>query len=153
MTFGSLLPPCPANVAAVCPAFASRFVIFSNWFEPWPVNCIRTTGSFDCGSMSARVPPRFRSWPVISGVALHPGKRMSYGVVPGEGGRVAHHVFHLPPSPIAALTVASLLIGPLIARLQGGGGHRQAAGFSSEQPVEEITEFIREQYRRAAKGS
>jgi phosphoesterase RecJ-like protein len=30
-----------------------------------------------------------------------------------------------------------------IARQQGGGGHRQAAGFSSEQPVEEIVAFIR----------
>src|SRR5262249_51078767 len=58
--------------------------------------------------------------PLISGVALHPGKRMTYGVVAGAGGRVAHHVFHLPQSPIAALTVSSLLIGPLIARLQGG---------------------------------
>jgi len=30
-----------------------------------------------------------------------------------------------------------------IARQMGGGGHRQAAGFSSEQPVAEIVEFIR----------
>jgi bifunctional oligoribonuclease and PAP phosphatase NrnA len=30
-----------------------------------------------------------------------------------------------------------------IARQQGGGGHRQAAGFSSEQPLEEIVAFIR----------
>jgi bifunctional oligoribonuclease and PAP phosphatase NrnA len=37
-----------------------------------------------------------------------------------------------------------------IARLLGGGGHRQAAGFSSEQSVEEITGFVREQYRAAA---
>ena len=29
-----------------------------------------------------------------------------------------------------------------IARKSGGGGHREAAGFSSELPVEEITEFI-----------
>jgi bifunctional oligoribonuclease and PAP phosphatase NrnA len=40
-----------------------------------------------------------------------------------------------------------------IARLQGGGGHRQAAGFSSEKPVDEITEFIRAEYRRAAAGA
>jgi phosphoesterase RecJ-like protein len=33
-----------------------------------------------------------------------------------------------------------------IARQQGGGGHRQAAGFSSEQPIEEIVEFIRRAY-------
>jgi phosphoesterase RecJ-like protein len=30
-----------------------------------------------------------------------------------------------------------------IARERGGGGHRQAAGFSSEQPIEQIVEFIR----------
>ena len=33
-----------------------------------------------------------------------------------------------------------------IARQQGGGGHRQAAGFSSEQPIEAIVEFIRRAY-------
>lgn len=58
--------------------------------------------------------------PVFSGVSLHPGKRLSYGVVRDPSGRVAHHVFHMPPSPIAALTVTTLLIGPLLARLQGG---------------------------------
>jgi phosphoesterase RecJ-like protein len=31
-----------------------------------------------------------------------------------------------------------------IARSFGGGGHRQAAGFSSEQPIDEITELIRQ---------
>ena len=31
-----------------------------------------------------------------------------------------------------------------IARLSGGGGHRQAAGFSSDASIEEITELIRE---------
>jgi phosphoesterase RecJ-like protein len=31
----------------------------------------------------------------------------------------------------------------VIARIFGGGGHRQAAGFSSEKPVGEITELIR----------
>src|SRR5437667_163650 len=30
-----------------------------------------------------------------------------------------------------------------IARQRGGGGHRQAAGFSSDQPIEEIVAFIR----------
>jgi bifunctional oligoribonuclease and PAP phosphatase NrnA len=33
-----------------------------------------------------------------------------------------------------------------IARKSGGGGHRQAAGFSSEASVDEITEFIRREY-------
>jgi phosphoesterase RecJ-like protein len=30
-----------------------------------------------------------------------------------------------------------------IAREAGGGGHRQAAGFSSELSIEELTEFLR----------
>jgi phosphoesterase RecJ-like protein len=30
-----------------------------------------------------------------------------------------------------------------IARKMGGGGHRQAAGFSSEKPIDEIVEFLR----------
>jgi phosphoesterase RecJ-like protein len=33
-----------------------------------------------------------------------------------------------------------------IARKQGGGGHRQAAGFSSEQPIGEIIDFIRREF-------
>jgi phosphoesterase RecJ-like protein len=33
-----------------------------------------------------------------------------------------------------------------IARKSSGGGHRQAAGFSSEATVEEITEFIRREF-------
>src|SRR5579862_971851 len=36
-----------------------------------------------------------------------------------------------------------------IARAMGGGGHRQAAGFSSEASIAEITEFLREQFLRA----
>src|SRR5438034_9837781 len=39
-----------------------------------------------------------------------------------------------------------------IARKSGGGGHRQAAGFSSEASIEDITEFIRQEYV-AARGS
>jgi phosphoesterase RecJ-like protein len=37
-----------------------------------------------------------------------------------------------------------------IAREQGGGGHRQAAGFSSEQSFEAITDFIRAAYAAQA---
>jgi len=36
-----------------------------------------------------------------------------------------------------------------IARKSGGGGHRLAAGFSSEASIEEITEFVRREYRAA----
>ncbi|HVU79659.1 MAG TPA: bifunctional oligoribonuclease/PAP phosphatase NrnA [Gaiellaceae bacterium] len=41
-----------------------------------------------------------------------------------------------------------------IARERGGGGHRQAAGFSSEESIPEIIEFIRSAYARlAAQGA
>jgi len=33
-----------------------------------------------------------------------------------------------------------------IARKRGGGGHPQAAGFSSEEPVERIIEFLRREF-------
>jgi bifunctional oligoribonuclease and PAP phosphatase NrnA len=36
-----------------------------------------------------------------------------------------------------------------IARKSGGGGHRQAAGFSSEAPIEQITEFVRREFAAA----
>jgi phosphoesterase RecJ-like protein len=40
-----------------------------------------------------------------------------------------------------------------IARQRGGGGHRQAAGFSSEEPIPEIVEFIRSAYAALAAES
>jgi len=33
-----------------------------------------------------------------------------------------------------------------VARKAGGGGHRQAAGFSSEDSIEQIAEFIRREF-------
>jgi phosphoesterase RecJ-like protein len=36
-----------------------------------------------------------------------------------------------------------------IARASGGGGHRQAAGFSSEASIDEIVDFLRRQYVQA----
>jgi phosphoesterase RecJ-like protein len=39
-----------------------------------------------------------------------------------------------------------------IARLCGGGGHRQAAGFSSELPIEEITAFVVREFVRVRDG-
>ncbi len=39
-----------------------------------------------------------------------------------------------------------------IARKSAGGGHRQAAGFSSELPVEEIVEFVRREFVEATAG-
>ncbi len=57
--------------------------------------------------------------PIFSGVSLHPGKRVGYGVIRDAEGRAAHHVFHLAPAPIGVLTAVTLLIGPLIDRLHG----------------------------------
>jgi molybdopterin molybdotransferase len=56
---------------------------------------------------------------VVPCVAMKPGGRSRYSVIRDEAGRVAHHVFHLPPAPLAASTAFALLVQPLIARLQG----------------------------------
>jgi bifunctional oligoribonuclease and PAP phosphatase NrnA len=40
-----------------------------------------------------------------------------------------------------------------IAREVGGGGHRQAAGFSSELSIAEIVEFLKRAFARATNGS
>jgi phosphoesterase RecJ-like protein len=40
-----------------------------------------------------------------------------------------------------------------IARKVGGGGHRQAAGFSSERPIGEIIDFLRREYSLVAHGA
>lgn len=58
--------------------------------------------------------------PIFSGVSLHPGKRVGYGVVRDGSGAATQHVFHMSPGPVAVLTVVTLLVGPLIERLHGG---------------------------------
>ena len=40
-----------------------------------------------------------------------------------------------------------------IARRSGGGGHRQAAGFSSDASVEEITEFVRREFAATGRSA
>jgi phosphoesterase RecJ-like protein len=40
-----------------------------------------------------------------------------------------------------------------IARKSGGGGHRQAAGFSSDATIDEITDFVHREFTRAAAGT
>jgi phosphoesterase RecJ-like protein len=40
-----------------------------------------------------------------------------------------------------------------IARVAGGGGHRQAAGFSSEKSIAEIIDFLRRQFVLALSDS
>src|ERR671939_1425122 len=39
-----------------------------------------------------------------------------------------------------------------IARASGGGGHRQAAGFSSEKSIDEISEFVRHEFLASARA-
>jgi phosphoesterase RecJ-like protein len=40
-----------------------------------------------------------------------------------------------------------------IARKSGGGGHRQAAGFSSDRSIEEITDFVHREFAEAARAA
>jgi len=47
-----------------------------------------------------------------------------------------------PPRKISLRSSTDRVDVSAIARKQGGGGHKQAAGFSSEQPIEEISGFI-----------
>ena len=61
-----------------------------------------------------------------------------------------------PPEPPSAPRRISLrashdeLDVSAIARKAGGGGHRQAAGFSSAKPIPEIVEFIRREFAAAS---
>jgi bifunctional oligoribonuclease and PAP phosphatase NrnA len=51
-----------------------------------------------------------------------------------------------PSRRISLRTRAEDIDVSAIARKSGGGGHRQAAGFSSEEAVDEITDFIRREF-------
>ena len=51
-----------------------------------------------------------------------------------------------PTRRVSLRSTAEYLDVSAIARKSAGGGHRQAAGFSSEQPVDEIVDFIRREY-------
>lgn len=58
--------------------------------------------------------------PVVSGLALDPaGPEVGHGVARDDDGRVVSHVVHLPLDPVAAVVAATLLVLPLVARLQG----------------------------------
>jgi phosphoesterase RecJ-like protein len=65
-------------------------------------------------------------------------------------------VIREPPEPPEAKRRVSLRASSdeidvsAIARARGGGGHRQAAGFSSADSIEEIATFIREEFANAA---
>jgi len=58
-----------------------------------------------------------------------------------------------PTRRVSLRTTAEDLDVSAIARKSGGGGHRQAAGFSSESSVEEITEFIRREFLAQVNGT
>jgi phosphoesterase RecJ-like protein len=51
-----------------------------------------------------------------------------------------------PTHRVSLRSTAEDLDVSAIARKSAGGGHRQAAGFSSEKPIDEIIEFIRREY-------
>jgi phosphoesterase RecJ-like protein len=51
-----------------------------------------------------------------------------------------------PTRRVSLRTTAEDVDVSLIARKSGGGGHPQAAGFSSEAPLDEIIDFIRREY-------
>jgi phosphoesterase RecJ-like protein len=55
-----------------------------------------------------------------------------------------------PPRRVSLRASNDELDVSAIARKSGGGGHRQAAGFSSDASVEEITDFIHREFRAAA---
>ena len=51
-----------------------------------------------------------------------------------------------PTRRVSLRTTAEDIDVSAIARMSAGGGHRQAAGFSSEKSVDEIVDFIRREY-------
>ena len=65
------------------------------------------------------------------------------------------HPFYGGP-PVNPDTTARASIDELdvsaIARKSGGGGHRQAAGFSSEASIEDITDFVRREFLASARA-
>jgi phosphoesterase RecJ-like protein len=58
-----------------------------------------------------------------------------------------------PTRRVSLRTTAEGVDVSVIARKSGGGGHPQAAGFSSEEPLDEIVEFIRREYRAQVDGA
>jgi bifunctional oligoribonuclease and PAP phosphatase NrnA len=58
-----------------------------------------------------------------------------------------------PTRRVSLRTTAEGVDVSVIARKSGGGGHPQAAGFSSEAPLDEIIDFIRREYLAQADGA
>jgi molybdopterin biosynthesis enzyme len=59
---------------------------------------------------------------IFDGVALEPGGDVAYGVTRNDRGDVESHLFQLPDHPIEAIVALSLLVLPLVSRLQGDLG-------------------------------
>ena len=57
-----------------------------------------------------------------------------------------------PTRRVSLRSSAEYLDVSAIARAAGGGGHRQAAGFSSDDSMDEIMDFIRREYAEPAEG-
>src|SRR6476659_2620896 len=57
-----------------------------------------------------------------------------------------------PPRRISLRASVDELDVSAIARKSGGGGHRQAAGFSSEASIEEITDFVRREFLASSRA-
>ena len=60
---------------------------------------------------------------------------------------------HGPARKVSLRASSDELDVSAIARKAGGGGHRQAAGFSSDAAIDEITEFLRREYAAAARAA
>jgi phosphoesterase RecJ-like protein len=54
-----------------------------------------------------------------------------------------------PPRRVSLRASNDELDVSAIARAAGGGGHRQAAGFSSDESIEQIADFIHREFRAA----
>jgi phosphoesterase RecJ-like protein len=50
---------------------------------------------------------------------------------------------------ISMRSATDLLDVSAIARQRGGGGHRRAAGFSTEESIEQVIEFVRSEFANA----
>jgi bifunctional oligoribonuclease and PAP phosphatase NrnA len=61
-----------------------------------------------------------------------------------------------PPGPdgakrrISMRSATDALDVSAIARQRGGGGHMRAAGFSTDESIEEVIEFVRSEFANAA---
>ena len=102
-----------------------------------------------CDPRQGRIPGA-RNVDVRELVELDPdGVRERLGLA--EGAEIAALIRQPPSSDgperrISLRTTEDDLDVSAIARMSGGGGHRQAAGFPSAASVEEITDLIRREY-------